>query len=142
MLKSVALVLLSASLTLGACAPAAQGGSTGSAASGSTAAPARSDRDRLTRADIEATPGLATAYDAVQRLRPHWLRVTGARASDGTVAVYHNNTRVGGPEALRQISIETVGSMRYLDAQDAANQLSGIAGGPIGGAIMVSTIRQ
>lgn len=138
MLKSLALVALTASLTLGGCAaPAAQGaaGATGQAA------PARSDRDRLTRADIEATPGLATAYDAVQRLRPHWLRVTGARASDGQVAVYHNNARVGGPEALRQIAIETVGSMRYLDAQDAANQLSGFSR-PVGGAILVSTLRQ
>lgn len=138
MLKPFALVLLTASLALGACAaPAAQGGS---AASGS-AAPARSDRDRLTRAEIEATAGLATAYDAVQRLRPHWLRVTGARASDGQIAVYHNNTRVGGPESLRQISIETVGSMRYLDAQDASNQLSGF-NRPVGGAILVSTLRQ
>ncbi|HEX6040096.1 hypothetical protein [Longimicrobium sp.] len=141
MLKPLALALLTASITLGACAaPAAQGGTSAPSASGS-AAPARSDRDRLTRADIDATPGLATAYDAVQRLRPHWLRVTGARASDGQVAVYHNNTRVGGPEALRQIAIETVGSMRYLDAQDASNQLSGF-NRPVGGAILVSTLRQ
>lgn len=139
MLKSLALVLLASSLTLGACAaPAAQGGAS---AGSSSAAPARTDRDRLTRAELDATPGLATAYDAVQRLRPHWLRVTGARASDGQVAVYHNNTRVGGPEALRQIAIETVGSMRYLDAQDASNQLSGF-NRPVGGAILVSTLRQ
>lgn len=141
MLKSLALVLVTASLTLGACAPAAQGGADGSSPSGA-AAPARSDRDRLTRAEIDATPGLATAFDAVQRLRPHWLRVTGARASDGQVAIYHNNTRVGGPESLRQISIETVGSMRYLDSQDASNQLAGFGNGPVAGAIMVSTIRQ
>ncbi|NNC29628.1 hypothetical protein HKM21_10125 [Longimicrobium terrae] len=134
MLRKSALVALTAALALGACAPA-PGASTGAAPSAARS----SDPNRLTLAEIESAPGMSTAYDAVQRLRPAWLRVTGARASDGQIAVFQNGTRMGTVEALRQISLEVVGSMRYLDSVDANNQLQVSGMGPIAGAIIVST---
>lgn len=126
---------VAATLMLAGCSA-----SSGQPASGSAPVAARaSDPDRLTQAEIEATPGLSTAFDAVQRLRPAWLRATRARAGDGQILVFQNSTRMGTADALRQISIEVVSSMRYLDSVDANNQLPVSGVGPVAGAIIVST---
>ena len=134
MIRNLSIAALAA-LALAACSAAPAGTAAGPAPAASRA----SDPDRLTLAEIEATPGLSTAYDAVQRLRPAWLRATRARAGDGQILVFQNTTRMGSLEALRQISIEVVGSMRYMDSVDANNQLAVSGAGPVAGAIIVNT---
>ncbi|HEX8393165.1 MAG TPA: hypothetical protein VF665_12545 [Longimicrobium sp.] len=134
MIRNLSLAALAATLALAGCSAAPANPATGTAPVAARA----SDPSRLTQAEIEATPGLSTAFDAVQRLRPAWLRATGAR-SDGQILVFQNTTRMGTADALRQISIEVVGSMRYLDSVDANNQLAVAGMGPVAGAIIVST---
>jgi hypothetical protein len=134
MIKQFAVAAAATLILAGCSAPSAE------PSSGAAPVAARaSDPDRLTQVEIEATPGLSTAFDAVQRLRPAWLRATRARAGDGQIVVFQNSTRMGTVDALRQISIEVVSSMRYLDSVDANNQLPVAGMGPIAGAVIVST---
>lgn len=139
MIRKLSLALVVLALTTAGCSTPAAEPSTGATPSSAPAARRSGDPNRLTLAEIEATPGLTTAYDAVQRLRPNWLRVSGARAGDGQIVVFQNTTRMGTVDALRQVSIEVVGSMRYLDTLDANNQLPVSGLGPVGGAIVIST---
>lgn len=56
----------------------------------------------------------------VQAYRPQWLRpMNSAGARPGTIAVYMDGMRIGGPEALREISSGIVTDLRYVDGLDA-----------------------
>jgi hypothetical protein len=64
------------------------------------------------------------AYDAIQRLRPAWLRKRGQMsvtlASD--IMVYMDNVQIGGTGALRSIPVTAVISMQFLDATSATQR--------------------
>jgi hypothetical protein len=91
----------------------------------------------ITSAEIEAT-GHADAHSLVQALRPQWLRVRGASSISGTetLKVYLDGSLLGGPDHLRRISTQSIGSIRYLDGIDAT-QRWGLDHGS--GAIVVSS---
>ena len=115
MRKSILAVLLAA-LVLPACASAG-----GSASDG----PRRS-RDVITQAEIvELGPQILTAMDAVQQLRPHFLRertnptVGGGAAQSDPVVVYVNGIRRGGIRELTGIRANQVESIRYIRPTDA-----------------------
>jgi hypothetical protein len=96
------------------------------------------DRNLLTQADLREHH-FTTAYDAVQALRPIWLQARGATSLLGAqvqVVVYLNDTRLGGIETLREVSIEAVVTIRHLDGL-AATARWGLDHGE--GAILVST---
>lgn len=104
-----------------------------------------SARDVITRADIlAATASFSSAYDVVQRLQPTWLRKRAQRINandvqqemEGDIVVYVNASRVGGPEALRNIAAESVAEIRYLDTAQATR----LGTGHQHGAIMVRTL--
>lgn len=65
------------------------------------------------------------ALDAVQQLRPQWLRGRGAgslgRASD-PVMIYLNDVRLGGPSALAQLTTDGVKEIRFYNAADATSR--------------------
>ncbi len=79
-----------------------------------------------------ASVSVATAYDAVARLRPSYLRSTGGQ----TRVVYMNTHVVGGVEALRDIPAFRVREIRYLSPREATERLGR---GHEGGVIIVTT---
>ncbi len=74
-------------------------------------------------------------YQAVQRLRPQWLRARGAaRISGGnlTVSVYVNDVRRGQVGFLRTIQLEAVQRVQFLTGTEATTRWgTGVAGGVI-----------
>jgi hypothetical protein len=102
--------------------------------------------DLLTTAEIDATP-VANAYDLVNRLRPRWLTVSGARVgsiSGGSVrrqiiVVYLDGTRLGGVETLRSVTTGGLKSLRYYDATRAATVVRDSGPEQLAGAIVISS---
>jgi hypothetical protein len=103
----------------------------------------RPRRDVITSDELMAS-GTTNLYDAVQRLRPQWLR--GGSASNFTgggqgYVVYQDNAPMGGLDALRQTSIEFAGELRYLDGPTASNTLPGLGSRRVSGAIIIARPR-
>ena len=124
MKKPVASILsLLLMLTLAACA-SMQGQAEGTS------------RDTITRTDITAYVGTySNAFQLVERLQPQWLRKRGrasvSTVAEGDIVVYLDDVRVGGPEALREISLEGLVEIRYLNAAKAARYGTGHQHGAI-----------
>jgi hypothetical protein len=87
--------------------------------------------------------GARNAYEAVERLRPLWLRSRRerTRGAPTSILVYLNGTRLGGTDTLRRLEVIPITSIRYLDAAGAMS-LPGLGSVRIEGAIMVSTGRE
>ena len=114
----------------------------------------RGDRSLITRLDMdEAGTSLTHGLDAVQRLRPNWLRPTPGRSAsagmlDGlstntsTIAtepiVYIDDRRQPNLESLRTIPVARIQELKYMD-QNKAIQMLGP--GHEAGAIMVVIYR-
>lgn len=91
--------------------------------------------DVITAAEIERISA-ATAYDAIQRLRPEFLRSRGRSAAgvgnSQTPLVYIDAIRAGGLDTLRGIAAQDVEEIRWLSAADATTRYGpGHAGGVI-----------
>jgi hypothetical protein len=87
-----------------------------------------------------AGPQIRTAYDAVEQLRPQFLRTranptVGGRRVD-PVRVYVNGTLWGDPESLVRIRAEEVVRIRYIRPADAQTRFGMDHGS---GALEVST---
>jgi len=96
----------------------------------------RPDRNVITLPEIQAAR-TDNVYQLVRVLHPMWLRKRGSDSLryDGDI-VYLNETRLRGPEALRQVETISITSIRYFDP-GAANYKFG--SGHHHGAIQVST---
>ena len=90
--------------------------------------------DQLTEADIQQA-NVATAYDAVDRLRRRWFRDLSGNASGDVVVYVHTDQKLGGKETLRDIPARDVMNMRYLKSADAVARYGASASG---GAIVVT----
>jgi hypothetical protein len=88
-----------------------------------------SARHYITRGELQRAP-VVNALEAIQTLRPEWLESahTGTHAvtqrapsavGDPGIAVYIVDTRVGGPEALAEISIPEIEELRLYAPDDA-----------------------
>lgn len=120
------------------------------AISGTALAQKRGDRALLTRADVEeGGGGLTTAQDAIQRLRPNWLRPQMGRTASGGMLdglsdrsaarepiVYIDEVRQPNLEALRTVQSIKIIEMKFLD-QNRAVQVLGP--GHEMGAILIKT---
>lgn len=99
------------------------------------------DRNVLTAAELQGVP-VETVYDAIQRLRPEFLRSRGQVSLENPSAslpvVYLDDIRLGGPDALRTIRVSDVHEIRYLSASDATTRYGT---GHAGGVIAVTTRR-
>jgi hypothetical protein len=73
-----------------------------------------SGRDLLDSAEISATRAYS-AYDAVARLRPEFLR----HRSGPAVVVYLDEMQAGGLEVLRVIPVRSVKEIRWVDPPNA-----------------------
>lgn len=80
--------------------------------------------DLITRLEIEErAPDVQNAYDVVTRLRPIWLSTRGPSSinlAPTDVVVYVNETRRGGPTALRDINRVEIAEIRHLRGTDAS----------------------
>lgn len=120
-----------------------------SAACGSTGGMGASqvDQNTITAAEIQNI-SVGTAFDAVSKLRPNWLRVGNTRSLEGGgpgsvhdvgstgLVVYIDGVRAGGPDMLKSINAQSVTRMHYLSPSEATN-LYGT--GNLFGAIEVTT---
>ena len=127
--------------TLSVLAACAASGTAGAEAGGSasTSATPRIRRDVITQAELQGSAA-TNLFDAVQRLRPHWL--SGAnisnRAGSGTeVVVYQGQTQLGGVAELRQYQISYASELRWLDGSQASNTLPGLGSRSVAGAIVI-----
>lgn len=139
-------LVLSAAVTVGACAPAATAGS--GTASGTT----QPSPIRISKAEINATSA-SSAYDVVSRLHPDWLRpprssmagTLGATKTASTsvraplVLVYLDGVRLGGIDELRSLSASSVMSIEYADSNRVAMVVRDMGNVTPDAAIMVST---
>jgi hypothetical protein len=118
--------MLALSLAVAACASASK-----------TSEKARSDRSTITLEEMHKS-GARDAFTAVQTLRPHWLSIRGSSSfhSPEFVKIYLDGSLMGGPEHLRQISIQSITSIKHLPGIDAS-QRYGLDHGQ--GAILVFT---
>lgn len=119
-------------MALGACASAERTGEERT----------RSDPNRLTAEELTSVR-VSSLYDAVERLRPRWLRSRGGRTlgSDSRVYVYQGQTRLGDIQALRQLAPDYPAWLEYLDGPTASATLPGLAGVHVEGAIVIHTAR-
>jgi hypothetical protein len=104
-------------------------------------APVPRRRDVITKEEmVEA--GVTNLYEAVQRLRPEWLRganVSNITAGGQDLVVYQNQTPLGSVEELRELTPEYTESLRFLDGPTASNTLPGLGSRRVAGAIVVVT---
>lgn len=84
------------------------------------------DRDVLTRAQLEEVSYL-NAQDAVQRLKPIWLRTERGQDSFITqgrrgLRIYVDGIYYGEKESLRTLQVQTIEEIRYLDKREATRR--------------------
>lgn len=94
--------------------------------------------------ESEAIEGVSAtdAYQAIQNLRPRWLRSRGQisiQSQDaGMPVVYVDGMSYGDVGSLRQISTNTIEEIEFISASDATTRFGT---GHAGGVIMVRTKR-
>ena len=98
--------------------PAPAAGVTTAADSGSSRA--RFSRDVLTEQEILQNNITTNALEAVQRLRPQWLRIRGSATvpeSDGTLAIqaWLNGRHLGDVQTLRDVPVGQIIDLRWVE---------------------------
>ena len=115
------------------------GAGTSATATGRPAPPQSRNSDVITADELSRIS--ATSLDEVVRtLRPQWLRnapSTIRPEAEGTVVVYQDRVRLGGPENLRQINPLQVKEVRYYAPSEAQLRYGP---GHLHGAIEVTSI--
>jgi hypothetical protein len=123
------ILALAAAIATLACASAARTG-------------ANASRVQLLAADIAATDAL-NAFDAVERLRPQWLRSRGPTSIENATPTYAHvfmdGRNAGDLEFLKSLHTRDVVEMRFLTAGEAAVRYGM---GHLGGVIEVTTVRR
>ena len=95
-----------------------------SGSSANTSGGPRENADRLVLAanDARLQAG-GSLLDLIRRERPQWLtrRTTSIGAGgQNDIVVYRDGVRVGGPDVLREIPVNIVGTATWLDGPEAA----------------------
>ena len=120
-------------------------GSPAAAQPGGASTPTKSTASLLIADDLRKTDALNLG-DAIQRLRPEWLRRSNARAANTMGAsrtaseplvVWIDNNRAGGPDILSQIQISNVRSVQYFTPSEAESRFGT---GNSSGAILILTL--
>lgn len=93
---------------------------------------------RLLGAEEIRTSSASTLYDVIRSHRPEWLIKRGQTSInlEGDIVVYVDNIALGGPESLKSIDVQSVQSVRFLNASEAQMRY-GV--GHMHGAIVVTT---
>jgi hypothetical protein len=137
-----ALLAAATLIVLAACASPGTAGQAGEPQTTVVSSPAsrpRKDPNVITEAEL-ATRSTLTARQAVEQLRPQFLRVRGtttlgnAQTAD-VIWVYVDGTRMGTIEVLNNIGVHEVREIRYLSPSEATNRYRT---GHVQGAILVT----
>jgi hypothetical protein len=97
-------------------------------ASGGSSSVARSSSSVIILEELE-TVATFSAYDAITRLRPRWLR---SRTPGEEPTVFLNGAELGGLESLRSVQASSLFEIRYLNGRDATTRYgTGFGGGAI-----------
>ena len=99
-------LMVALSLQAGGCVTARVGG---------TSSPGHVGRDGISRFDLDRLSGL-TAFEAVQRLRSHWLEPRGIGAAPVLPVVFVDGERRGDTMQLSMIAAADVQSIRFIEA--------------------------
>jgi hypothetical protein len=80
-------------------------------------------RDVLTRQQLMETSS-SNAFEAIQRLRPTWLRTRGTSSTRGSseIVVFMDGVRVGEVDFLRSQRLDNVIEIRFVNARDATTR--------------------
>ena len=100
---------------------------TGCASTGAGASAPRTQRNVMTVEEL-AQAGDVSLYDALERLRPQFLRgraPLGSTAEAVPVSVYIGDLKMEGVEHLREVMVRAVKQVQYLDAQQANARFGG-----------------
>jgi len=103
------------------------------------AAPSGSSAHVVVAAELEKVGAAHNLYDALQSLRPAWFwsRPTSRRPeAEGDIVVDLDETRLGGPETLKQIPIRDAAIVRFLSPSEAEARFGP---GHLHGVIQVAT---
>ena len=137
------LVFATTLLGVAACASGTKSASTAASPQSSPARPSRSNSNTLATEDFQGMESLNLA-DAIQRLRPNWLRrnesreqgrLPGAGRAD-PLAIWVDENRVGGVEVLNSLAVQGVSGVRYYTGPEAEARFGN---GNASGAIHVVT---
>lgn len=103
-----------------------------------TTTPGTTDDDPrvISRQEIQELGDTGDAYSLVQHYEPRWLekRGDGSLRRPNEVVVYLENSRQGGPESLRQLSVTNIQKIEFLPPAKANMEFGS---GHANGAIMV-----
>ena len=134
------LLLLSAG-AVGACASSGAATQAGDPQTTAVSSPSRPRKDAnvITAEELAARPTL-TARQAIEQLRPQFLRVRGVTtlgnaATQDVIWVYVDGTRMGTIDVLNNIGVHEVREIRYLNPSEATNRWGT---GHVQGAIVVT----
>jgi hypothetical protein len=119
----------------------------GSEASATTST--RRQANLITSAELTQS-GAQNLYQAVQILRPNWLRArtrasmgsgarTGGASAQSAIVVYLDQNKYGTINNLSQLTINGVTEMRYYDGTEATNRFGS---GHASGAIVIKQSKQ
>ena len=113
---------------------------TACASTGTGTTTTRRDSNVLMPEEIAEAP-VSNLYEAVERFRPRWLLIRSPRSLNmqSEVSVFLNSSYLGGPESLRQVGVDGVVRLRYLDGPTASALYTVPDGRAIEGAIIVET---
>jgi hypothetical protein len=99
----------------------------------STPAPARRDPRLITQAELDST-NVSTAWEAIMRLRPAFLRDadrSSVGSTDTRPEVRLDNADFGSTDALKSLSLSGIAEIRYLDASQATARFGTRSGRPM-----------
>jgi hypothetical protein len=125
----------------GACASSSTAGQAGQPQTTVVSAPQRERRDpNVITAEELATRPTLTARQAIEQLRPQFLRVRGTTtlgnaSSADVIWVYFDGTRMGSVEVLNNIGVHEIREIRYLGPSEATNRYGT---GHVQGAILIT----
>ncbi|MEX2582600.1 MAG: hypothetical protein WD766_04980 [Gemmatimonadota bacterium] len=125
LLRPIGLLSLLVLLSFGGCSAAAAGSGGG-------------NPDVITADDLSELSS-TNLYEAVQRLRPQWLRTRGISSFGGEpdpIMVYVDNVRYGEVRELTGFRIEAIEEVERIDATSATQRWGT---GHAGGVLLVST---
>jgi hypothetical protein len=133
--------IIATALGAGACASSGTASGTGDTQTTVVSAPSRPRRDPnvITAEELAARPTL-TARQAIEQLRPQFLRVRGTTTlgnaqSQDVIWVYVDGTRMGTVEVLNNIGVHEIREIRHLSPSEATNRYGT---GHVQGAILVT----
>lgn len=102
----------------------------------------RREQNVLTPEEIATAP-VNNLYEAVERFRPRWLLVRSPRSLNmrTEVIVILNDAYLGPPESLRQVGMDGLVRLRYVDGPRASALYRVPGGTAVEGAIVVEVGR-